>query len=107
MMSGWRPRYVAIYTSRGTPDPAAAAQKAIDEAVRAGYEALLARHTAAWEKLWRGKDIVIEGDPEAQQLVHSLMFNLLCSVRPGGADSIPPETWAGDFYKGHIFWDAD
>ncbi len=70
------------------------------------YADTLAAHAAAWEKLWR-KDILIEGDPEAQQLVHALMFNLLCSVRPGGADSIPPETWSGDFYKGHIFWDAD
>jgi trehalose/maltose hydrolase-like predicted phosphorylase len=70
------------------------------------YEEVLAAHAAAWAKLWE-KDIVIEGDPEAQQLVHSLMFHLLCSVRPGGDDSIPPETWSGDFYKGHIFWDAD
>jgi trehalose/maltose hydrolase-like predicted phosphorylase len=35
------------------------------------------------------------------------MFDLLQSVRPGGDDSVPPETWSGDFYKGHIFWDAE
>lgn len=71
------------------------------------YTKALADHAAAWAKLWKDKDIAIEGDPEAQQLVHSLMFNLLQSARAGGADSIPPETWSGDFYKGHIFWDAD
>nr|CAA9251598.1 GH65 / GH95 [uncultured Armatimonadetes bacterium] len=76
------------------------------EPVRFDYLRELERHTTLWAQRWKS-DIIIEGDPEAQQLVHSLMFNLLSSVRPGAADSIPPETWAGDFYKGHIFWDAE
>ena len=61
----------------------------------------------AWAKRWQDTDITIEGDPEAQQLVHKLMFDLLQSARAGGDDSIAPESLSGDFYKGHIFWDAE
>ena len=62
---------------------------------------------AAWAKLWQDADIQIDGDGEAQQLVHKLMFDLLQSTRPGASDSIAPESLSGDFYKGHIFWDAE
>jgi trehalose/maltose hydrolase-like predicted phosphorylase len=71
------------------------------------YLAWLGRHTAEWAARWNGADIAIEGDPEAQQLVHKLLFDLMQSARPSGADSVPPETLSGDFYKGHVFWDAE
>ena len=71
------------------------------------YAKLLAEHEAAWKKIWQTADIQIDGDPEAQQLVHKLMFDLLQSTRPGMSDSIAPESLSGDFYKGHIFWDAE
>ncbi len=103
---GVRTYYIATYTSREASDSLAAARKAVYEAAAIGFDKLLTEHTAAWAKLWK-KDIIIDGDPEAQQLVHKLMFDLLQSVRPGGADSIAPETLSGNFYKGHIFWDAD
>lgn len=75
------------------------------------FSEALKAHKAAWAKRWEGRDIVIEGDPEAQQLVHKLMFDLMQSA--GGSRgshegfSIAPEALSGDFYKGHIFWDAE
>lgn len=95
---GWT-RFVRITTG------ADSAEETLQET--GAYADQLARHEAAWARLWKGRDIVIEGDPEAQQLVHKLMFDLLQSTREGGADSIAPETLSGHFYKGHIFWDAD
>jgi trehalose/maltose hydrolase-like predicted phosphorylase len=82
------------------------------------YAAELAKHEAAWAKIWQTRDITIEGDPEAQQLVHKLLFDLLQSIRssaipnppysiPHLTSSIPPEALSGNFYKGHIFWDAE
>jgi trehalose/maltose hydrolase-like predicted phosphorylase len=71
------------------------------------YDKELEAHKAAWAKRWEGRDIVIEGDPEAQQLVHKLMFDLIQSVQPNGQFSIAPEGLSGNFYKGHIFWDAE
>ena len=72
-----------------------------------GYALLRAKHEALWAKRWADADIQIEGDPEAQQLIHKLMFDLLQSAQAGGDDSIAPESLSGDFYKGHIFWDAE
>ncbi len=71
------------------------------------YQESLQAHQSVWEARWQDKDIQIEGDPEAQQLVHKLLFDLLQSTRVGGTDSVAPETLSSDFYKGHIFWDAD
>ena len=71
------------------------------------FDAALKEHTAVWNARWSGHDIVIEGDPEAQQLVHKLMFDLMQSFRPDGSFSIAPEALSGNFYKGHIFWDAE
>ncbi|MGC4045193.1 MAG: hypothetical protein QM758_15485 [Armatimonas sp.] len=71
------------------------------------YQEALQAHQSVWEARWQDKDIEIEGDPEAQQLVHKLLFDLMQSTRVGGTDSVAPETLSSDFYKGHIFWDAD
>ena len=68
------------------------------------FPTVLKEHEAEWAKRWEGRDIVIEGDPEAQQLVHKLMFDLMQSA---GSGSIAPEALSGDFYKGHLFWDAE
>ena len=93
----------------------AATEKAIDGyPLPKTFEEALAAHGKIWQERWQGKDIIIEGDPEAQQLVHKLMFELLQSAPKPNFDpqyktfaSIAPEALSGDFYKGHIFWDAE
>jgi trehalose/maltose hydrolase-like predicted phosphorylase len=67
---------------------------------------LVARHRAAWNRLW-SSDIQIEGDLEAQQAVRAAMFWLLCSARKYGAESIAPMGLSSHCWHGHIFWDAD
>lgn len=81
--------------------------KSPQEEPRKRYAEELTHQEDTWQKLWQDADIQIDGDPEAQQLVHKLMFDLLQSTRPGASDSIAPESLSGDFYKGHIFWDAE
>jgi trehalose/maltose hydrolase-like predicted phosphorylase len=56
---------------------------------------------------WKGRDIGIEGDPEAQQVTHASLFYLLSSTYPGSSFSIPPMGLSSGGYNGHIFWDAD
>ena len=99
--------FQAVYSSGDTTDPKTTAKEAALKAYKTGFDTLLADHENAWQKIWQDADITIEGDPEAQQLVHKLMFDLLQSTRPGASDSIAPESLSGDFYKGHIFWDAE
>jgi trehalose/maltose hydrolase-like predicted phosphorylase len=52
------------------------------------YDSLLAENATAWRDLWE-TDVVIEGDPELQKMVHSMIFYL------------------SDGYYGHMFWDGD
>ena len=60
-----------------------------------------------WPRLWQTSDIVIDGDPEAQQVTHANLFYLLSSTSPGSDHSIPPFGLSSNLYGGHIFWDAD
>jgi trehalose/maltose hydrolase-like predicted phosphorylase len=80
--------------------------RALARAARqSGFEALLAAHRAAWAQLWES-DVLIEGDPQAQQAVHSDLYYLLSNSTVGtawpmGACALTPN------YAGHAFWDSD
>jgi trehalose/maltose hydrolase-like predicted phosphorylase len=70
-----------------------------------GFDALLARHRAAWHALWTS-DIVVDGDPAVQKAVHSDLYYLLSNTTVGtawpmGACALTPN------YAGHAFWDSD
>jgi trehalose/maltose hydrolase-like predicted phosphorylase len=58
-----------------------------------------------WPQFWANSDIVIAGDPEAQQVTHANMFYLAGSA--AGNNTIPPMGLSSDGYAGHIFWDAE
>ncbi|MBS1655955.1 MAG: glycoside hydrolase family 65 protein, partial [Bacteroidetes bacterium] len=60
----------------------------------------------AWDKLW-SSDITIDGDAQAQQDVHSMMYHLYSFVREGTAMSPSPMGLSGLGYNGHVFWDAE
>jgi trehalose/maltose hydrolase-like predicted phosphorylase len=71
----------------------------------AGFNHLLADHQHAWHTLWQS-DITIDGDPKAQQIVHSDLYYLISNSTPDtawpiGACGLTPG------YTGHIFWDSD
>jgi trehalose/maltose hydrolase-like predicted phosphorylase len=70
-----------------------------------GFAALLDQHRAAWAELWRS-DIEIDGDAQAQTVVHSDLYYLLATSTadtrwPMGACGLTPG------YTGHAFWDSD
>jgi trehalose/maltose hydrolase-like predicted phosphorylase len=70
-----------------------------------GFDRLLAAHEDAWHALWQS-DITIDGDPKAQQIVHSDLYYLISNSTPDtawpiGACGLTPG------YTGHIFWDSD
>lgn len=66
----------------------------------------LAGHRAAWEALWE-RDIEIEGDDEAQQVVRACLFYLLSSIRPENDQGVPPMGLSAAAFNGHVFWDMD
>ncbi len=68
------------------------------------FENEFSRSKASWQEFWKS-DIIIEGDPEAQQIVHAMMFYLASSASPEA--SIAPMGLSDGAWQGHIFWDAD
>jgi trehalose/maltose hydrolase-like predicted phosphorylase len=84
----------------------ARADLALASAARSGgFDSLLEQHRAAWTELWRS-DIEIDGDAQAQTVVHSDLYYLLATSTadtrwPMGACGLTPG------YTGHAFWDSD
>jgi trehalose/maltose hydrolase-like predicted phosphorylase len=99
-------KFVGVASSRDGKDPMQIATTAVDSTKARAYELIFAEHTKAWHDLWN-TDIVIEGNPELQRLVHSCLFYLLSSVDKDTDFSIPPMALSSHGYYGHIFWDAD
>ncbi|PWS28855.1 glycosyl hydrolase family 65 [Pedobacter yonginense] len=87
-------------------DPLNEAERMTIFAKLEGHDRLLKYHNAAWDELWKS-DILIDGDPQAQQDVHSMLYHLTSFSRAGTAYSLSPMGLSGLGYNGHVFWDTD
>jgi protein-glucosylgalactosylhydroxylysine glucosidase len=52
-------------------------------------------------------DILIEGDAQSQQDIHSMIYHLYSFSREGTALSPSPMGLSGLGYNGHVFWDTE
>lgn len=80
----------------------------LDEAFALGYEALFKEHKKAWAVKWKESDIVIEGDPAAQQGIRFNIFQLNQTYT--GEDerlNIGPKGFTGEKYGGSTYWDTE
>lgn len=93
-------------TSAHHNDPLNEAERATIFARLEGRDRLLQLHRKAWQELWKS-DILIEGDPQAQQDVHSMLYHLYSFTREGTALSPSPMGLSGLGYNGHVFWDTE
>jgi protein-glucosylgalactosylhydroxylysine glucosidase len=93
-------------TSAHHDDPLNEAERLTIYARLEGAKRLVSFHEKAWEKLWQS-DITIEGDAQAQQDVHSMLYHLYSFVREGTAFSPSPMGLSGLGYNGHVFWDTE
>ncbi len=93
-------------TSAHHPDPMNEVERLTVFAHLEGYERLIERHLSQWDELWQS-DILVEGDAQAQQDIHNMIYHLYSFVREGSALSISPMGLSGLGYNGHVFWDAD
>ncbi len=71
-----------------------------------GPRRLKERHLQEWARLWES-DIEIEGDPQAQQDVRSMLYHVYSFVREGSGLSLSPMGLSGFGYNGHVFWDTE
>ena len=93
-------------TSAHHDDPLNEAERLTIYAKLEGKDRLLNFHHKAWEELWKS-DIIIEGDPQSQQDVHSMLYHLYSFTREGTALSPSPMGLSGLGYNGHVFWDTE
>jgi trehalose/maltose hydrolase-like predicted phosphorylase len=93
-------------TSAHHDDPLNEAERITIYARLEGRDRLLQFHQKGWDELWKS-DIQIEGDPQAQQDVHSMLYHLYSFVREGTAQSPSPMGLSGLGYNGHVFWDSE
>jgi trehalose/maltose hydrolase-like predicted phosphorylase len=93
-------------TSAHHEDPLNEAERLTIFAKLQGRERLIKYHNQAWDELWKS-DILIEGDEQAQQDVHSMLYHLYSFSRAGTALSPSPMGLSGLGYNGHVFWDTE
>jgi protein-glucosylgalactosylhydroxylysine glucosidase len=93
-------------TSAHHNDPLNEAERLTIYAKLEGRDRLLKFHNQAWDDLWKS-DIVIEGDAQSQQDVHSMLYHLYSFTREGTALSPSPMGLSGLGYNGHVFWDTE
>lgn len=93
-------------TSAHHDDPLNEAERLTIYAKLEGRDRLLQFHNKAWDDLWKS-DITIEGDPQSQQDVHSMLYHLYSFVREGTSLSPSPMGLSGLGYNGHVFWDTE
>lgn len=90
-------KYVGVDTALTSRSPRADAVAASRRAADRGWDALFARHTAAWQRLWRA-DIEVRGQPELQTWLRSAQYGLLSNTRAYSANSIGPTGLTSDNY---------
>lgn len=93
-------------TSAHSEDPLNEAERLTIYAKLEGRQRLLQFHEKAWDDLWKS-DIKIEGDAQAQQDVHSMLYHLYSFVRENTALAPSPMGLSGLGYNGHAFWDGE
>ncbi len=93
-------------TSAQHEDPLNEAERMTIFAKLEGRERLINFHNKAWDDLWKS-DIVIDGDAQAQQDIHSMMYHLYSFTREGSTNSPSPMGLSGLGYNGHVFWDTE
>jgi trehalose/maltose hydrolase-like predicted phosphorylase len=93
-------------TSAHHDDPLNEAERLTIYAKLEGRDRLINFHTKAWDDLWKS-DIVIEGDDQSQQDIHSMLYHLYSFTREGTALSPSPMGLSGLGYNGHVFWDTE
>jgi len=84
------------------------AEKAIQSALKIGFDKLVQNQIDAWAKIWEMSDITIDGDVKAQQGIRFNIFQLNQTYL--GKDSrlnIGPKGFTGEKYGGSTYWDTE
>lgn len=103
-------KYVAVTSTlnHSIDKLVAKSDELLAKAVADGYAVLKNEHVAKWLEKWQHADIIIEGDPEAQQGIRFNIFQLFQTYT--GEDerlNIGPKGFTGEKYGGSTYWDTE
>ena len=85
-----------------------AGRRSVAMAHQVKFDALFEAHREKWEENWSHSDIIIEGDPAAQQGIRFNIFHLNQTYT--GRDerlNIGPKGFTGEKYGGSTYWDTE
>jgi maltose phosphorylase len=103
-------KYAANLSSQNhkVEDLAANLKATLDRVSKKGFDTMLAEQAAAWAEKWKHNDIIIEGDPSAQQAIRFNIFQLN-QTYTGEDDrlNIGPKGFTGEKYGGVTYWDTE
>jgi maltose phosphorylase len=80
----------------------------LGQAKEKGFDSLFSAHVSEWERIWAASDVVIKGDPAAQQAIRFNIFHLNQTYT--GKDerlNIGPKGFTGEKYGGSTYWDTE
>lgn len=103
---GQKGEFAVLTRVQGGPVPLKGSLKTLPTFDTAQVDRWLDGHRQAWGRLWE-RDIEIEGDAEAQQVVRACLFQLLSSTREENDAGVPPMGLSANAFSGHVFWDMD
>jgi len=103
-------KYVAVLSSFTHKDDeiVAHARDKAREAAKKGFDELFRAHVEMWAGKWSRSDIIIKGDPAAQQGIRFNIFHLKQTYT--GRDerlNIGPKGFTGEKYGGSTYWDTE
>lgn len=96
----------SLTSSVHSDDPYNQAERMSIYANLQGVEELRRRHKDEWNKLWQS-DITIDGDKQAQQDIHSMLYHLYAFSNQNSEFLLSPMGLSGTGYNGHTFWDTE
>lgn len=103
-------KYILVVSSRNMAKDAlkSEAERLLNRYTSVGMETAVQESIQAYEALWNGMQIDIEGDEEAEQAVRFNLFHLMNCANPEDERvSIAAKGLHGEGYKGHVFWDTE
>ena len=101
-------KVVTLFSSRdqAISEPAEQAVRRLETA--GDFDALLADHRLAWNRVWNAHQLRIENDERTQMVLNLHIFHLVQTVSINSIDldvGVPARGLHGEAYRGHIFWD--
>ncbi|GAA4422817.1 glycosyl hydrolase family 65 protein [Georgenia halophila] len=102
-------KVVSYHTSRGVParELVDRCRRTLDRVKDDGIDAYLDAQRRWLSDYWRRCDVVLHGQPAAQQAVRWNLFQLAQATARAEGSGIPAKGVTGSGYGGHYFWDSE